>query len=360
MIKTSTSFSHATWREIYAQPDIWRAWAEQINIQTVKDWIKGQSFDEIWFCGAGTSAFIGDILVAGLEGHSRASLRAIATTDIVSQPQSYLDGKQRPLVVNFGRSGNSAETIGILDALDALAPDAPRLNITCNSEGALASRPSLASTNLILLPDSTHDQGFAMTASFSTMLLTAIGLFDPRSDFKALPFEMADILNANLPSFSRLAEPQPDRVVYIGSGALKYAAGEAALKTLELSAGYIPAIWDSCLGFRHGPKSFVLPGTMVVIFLSAQLPTRSYDMDLILELRDQYPENVVVSVGEGGDMHLPAFDWDLWSVPLCVALAQVVSVIWSDQLGLNVDNPFAGQDTLSRVVADVPLYAVGK
>ena len=77
-------------------------------------------------------------------------------------------------------------------------------------------------------------------------------------------------------------------------------------------------------------------------------------------IKDGVAENVVVSVGEGGDMHLPAFDWDLWSVPLCVALAQVVSVIWSDQLGLNVDNPFAGQDTLSRVVADVPLYAVGK
>jgi tagatose-6-phosphate ketose/aldose isomerase len=141
MIKSSTSFLRATWPEIYAQPDIWRAWAEQFNIQTVKGWIKGQPFDEIWFCGAGTSAFIGDILVPCLEGHSETPLRAIATTDIVSQPQSSLDGKKTPLVVNFGRYGNSVETIGILDALDALAPNSPRLNITCNSgEGTLASK----------------------------------------------------------------------------------------------------------------------------------------------------------------------------------------------------------------------------
>ena len=47
-----------------------------------------------------------------------------------------------------------------------------------------------------------------------------------------------------------------------------------------------------------------------------------------------------------------------WAAALCVAAAQVRSVEWSAQLGMNVDDPFAGQNTLSRVVSGVKLYAV--
>ena len=60
---------------------------------------------------------IGDILVSGLEGQGGPRLRAVPSTDLVARPQAYLRGR-RPLVVNFGRSGNSSETVGTLDALD--------------------------------------------------------------------------------------------------------------------------------------------------------------------------------------------------------------------------------------------------
>jgi tagatose-6-phosphate ketose/aldose isomerase len=158
----------ATWREIHAQPAIWSDWSQSLPVADLRSWIAAQGVDEIWFCGAGTSAYIGDMLVAGLEGTPGPRLRAVPTTDIVSRPQTYLAGR-RPLVVNFGRSGNSTETIGTLDALDALAPTAPRLNITCNPKGALATRPSPGPQQTVLLPEATHDAGFAMTSSFSTM-----------------------------------------------------------------------------------------------------------------------------------------------------------------------------------------------
>ena len=164
----------ATWRETLSQPDIWRQWATECPLQELRDWITKQSFDEVWFCGAGTSAFIGDILVSGLEGRSTPPLRAVPTTDIVARPKDYLSNRKTPLVVNFGRSGNSAETLGILDALDKLAPNAPQLNITCNPKGALALRGDHTNRRHVLLPHETHDSGFAMTASFSTMLLTCL------------------------------------------------------------------------------------------------------------------------------------------------------------------------------------------
>ena len=62
-----------------------------------------------------------------------------------------------------------------MDVLDARNPGAPRLNITCNGDSALAHRAG-ENGRVIRLPEETHDTGFAMTSSFSTMLLTALAL----------------------------------------------------------------------------------------------------------------------------------------------------------------------------------------
>lgn len=344
----------ATWREIHSQPDIWPSWGAALDVAGIRDWIEGLGVEEVWFCGAGTSAYIGDIIVAGLEGQGR--FRSVPSTDIVSRPQAYLTGKQ-PLVVSFGRSGNSTESIGTLDALDALAPNAPRLHITCNKDGALATRtPENAAQKVILLPDATHDVGFAMTSSFSTMHYTALALFDAPCDLTARLSAIGAQLGDLLDSYPVL--PRPERVVYVGTGALAFAAREAALKVMELSAGDIPALWDSTLGFRHGPKSFVTEGTAITIFQSPETPANAYEQDLATELRAQFPMARVTTVGVGGDIGIDMPFGATWAAPLCVATAQLDAVRWSADLGLNVDDPFTGRGTLSRVVSGVKLYPV--
>ncbi len=340
----------ATWRELSQQPDIWRDWGAALDVARLRAWIAAQEFDCVWFCGAGTSAYIGDIVAAWVPG-----ARSVPSTNLVADPARLLKGV-RPLVVSFGRSGNSAETIGTLDALDALAPDAPRLNITCNKDSALATRPSSAPTEVIILPDATHDAGFAMTSSFSTMLLTALALFDEACDFPARCEALAGQLAALLPNLQ--AGPVPGRAVYVGSGPLAFAAREAALKVMELSAGQIPALWDSSLGFRHGPKSFVTDDTVVTVFTSPDAPTSRYDADLVAELRAQFPAARVIAAGPDADIAIPMPFGPAWAAPLCVAIAQVSGVVWSDKMGLNVDDPFVGKGTLSRVVAGVKLYPV--
>lgn len=346
----------ATWREIQAQPTIWAAWGAQLDVAGLRSWIDAQIVDEVWFCGAGSSAYIGEMAVAALEGGPR--LRAVATTDLVTRPWAYLTGR-KPLVVSFGRSGNSAETLGVLDALDALAPDAPRLNITCNSTSALATRAA-RDQRVVVLPDATHDAGFAMTSSFSTMLLTALALFDRSvaiGEVSARLETLSDDLIRLLPKFETFAKAarRPDRVVFVGSGPLTHAAREAALKVMELAAGQIPALWDSTLGFRHGPKSFVRGATDLWVFGSDDAHTAQYDTDLVAELRAQFPGSVTTLVGPGGDVAVPTGGW---GIILPVVLAQVMAVVWSDALGLPVDDPFAGQGTLSRVVSGVRLYPV--
>ena len=344
---------HATFREILSQPDIWRDWGARLPAADLRAWIAATGTDEVWFCGAGTSAYIGDILAAGLEGQPGPRLRPVPTTDIVARPRAYLRGQPR-LIVSFGRSGNSTETIGLLDALDALAPEWPRLNITCNATSALGKD---AKAKVITLPEATHDQGFAMTSSFSTMLLTAAALFDQSlapEDTTARLASLADALESLLPGFTAQARNarRPQRAVFIGSGPLAFAAREAALKVMELAAGQIPALWDSTLGFRHGPKSFTTPGTDLWLFRSADPRTRAYDEDLLAELHSQFPQSRITAPD------IPQPFGDLWSAPLHVALAQILAVTWSDALGLNVDDPFAGQGTLTRVVSGVRLHPV--
>jgi tagatose-6-phosphate ketose/aldose isomerase len=349
-----TDLSHiATWREIMAQPDIWTAWGATMPVAELRRWIKDLDVKEVWFCGAGTSAYIGDIIVAGLEGAPGPRLRAVPTTDLVSRPHAYLTGR-KPLVVSFGRSGNSTESLGTLDALDALAPDAPRLHITCNPVGALAVRHGQGQQRVVLLPEATHDAGFAMTSSFSTMLLTALALFDAASDMAGRMAALGDQLRQALPGYIAVAKASvmPDRVVFLGAGPLTFAAREAALKVMELTAGQIPALWDSTLGFRHGPKSFVTGRTQVIVFMSPEPLAAKYDADLVAELGLQFPNATITALTT--EMPTGA----TWSVPLVVAYAQILAVVWSHRLGLNVDDPFSGQGTLSRVVSGVKLYPV--
>lgn len=349
---------HATWREIQAQPAIWRAWATALDVAALRSWIAALAVEEVWFCGAGSSAYIGEMVVAALEGAAGPRLRAVATTDLVARPQAYLTGKT-PLVVSFGRSGNSAESLGTLDALDALAPDAARLNITCNGASALATRQA-RNQRVVVLPEATHDAGFAMTSSFSTMLLTALAIFDlsvsengSKSHIETISATLARLL-PQYETFAKAAR-RPERVVFVGSGPLAFAAREAALKVMELAAGQVPALWDSTLGFRHGPKSFVRGATDIWVFGSDDPHTARYDADLVAELREQFPAAVTTLVGPGGDIDVPTGGC---GIILPVVLAQVMAVVWSDALGLPVDDPFAGQGTLSRVVSGVTLYPV--
>lgn len=346
--------SSATWGEIHAQPQIWRSFSASLDVAGLRAWIAAQDVAELWLCGAGSSAYIGEIIAAALLGQPGPAIRALPTTDIVSRPHQHLRGARR-LVISFGRSGNSAESIGLLDALQALAPDWPRLNITCNGASAMAHRPGC---QVLVLPAACHDAGFAMTSSFSTMGLAALALLDaalPSAGVPARFAALADDLALLLPRYAAQARalPLPSRAVFIGSGALAMAAREAALKVMELSGGQIPALWDSALGFRHGPKSFVQPGTHVWLFGHPQPHAAAYEQDLAAEMAAQFP-NV--------QLNRPALPhpWpEGWAAPLYVAQAQVAAVIFAAALGRNIDDPFAGLGTLTRVVSHVRLHPVG-
>ena len=130
----------ATTREIIQQPSVWRNWGPRIDgTGDIRQWLERRAHDEIWFCGAGTSAFIGETLAAYLNSAAGpARFRAVPTTDLVACPRNFIRPGVKLLVVSFGRSGSSSESIGTLNLLAAHAPHADRLHITCNGDSVLA------------------------------------------------------------------------------------------------------------------------------------------------------------------------------------------------------------------------------
>jgi tagatose-6-phosphate ketose/aldose isomerase len=329
--------------------------------------VAGNPAARVILTGAGTSAYIGQCLAPLLDRQLAARVDAVPTTDIVSAPHLYLDPDQPLLLVSFGRSGNSPESLATVELVERLVRDARHLVVTCNPAGALgklAMRQSL----VVQLPEETHDASFAMTSSFSCMMyatLAALGGVDSLdARIGPLAAATARVIDEARPALQDLALRGHDRVVYLGSGLLQGLAREAALKLGELSNGAVATCFDSPLGFRHGPKTFITARTLVVVFVSNDPLTRRYDHDLIDELRGDGCAGRVIEVSAQ-----PRAEYAADTVPVpglssaadadllypYVAVAQVYAFLCSRALGLSPDNPNSN-GTVNRVVQGVRLY----
>ena len=84
------------------------------------------------------------------------------------------------VLVSFARSGNSPESVATVDLAKALVDELYQVTITCAADGKLALQAHGDDRNLLLLqPAASNDAGFAMTSSFTSMMLTALLVFDP-------------------------------------------------------------------------------------------------------------------------------------------------------------------------------------
>lgn len=369
--------AHWTAREVLQQPRIWSETETLIAQQSerlrafLKPLLETPNL-RIVLTGAGTSAFIGECLAPALARALDTRVDAVATTDLVASPRSFLSPKAPTLIVSFGRSGNSPESVAALEISDAALEHCSHLIFTCDASGALYGRANGSAHALaVLLPEDSNDRSFAMTSSFSGMLWAAalaLRAVPPGGDRVAELSALAQqVLPGSLPRIEELIDQRFERVVYLGSKEFKGLAREAALKMLELTDGRVVAVADSPLGFRHGPKTVLNDATLVVVFVSSEEYTRQYDLDLLRELRSDGVAARVVAVtarAEGGTdaddlvltktRHGP----ELSDLELCLPyamFAQSLALLRSISLGVRPDNPNAA-GTVSRVVKGVSIH----
>lgn len=377
MQETSSVF---TLSEIYQQPATWEKTCRQIAEH--KDELK-KFIDQVVTCedfdivltGAGTSEFVGNALFPHLTRLMNHKVKSYGTTDIVATPEAYLSRTKPTLLISFGRSGNSPESVGAIDAAEAVCDHVYHLFVTCNKDGALSKRAATTDNcYAINLTDETHDQSFAMTSSFSNMYLATYLCFhlDELDETIAKVRTMIEAGQSFLDNQYGIAQKIVDeynfnRIVYLGSNTLKGTSQESALKMLELTAGGVVTMYDTPLGFRHGPKSIINDDTITVVYLSDDPYTRQYEVDLIKEMSGQRKGNKIVAVMSKADDAVAALvdytvvyglESEHENVLLgldYILFAQTLAVLKSLAMGITPDNPCPTGE-VNRVVKGVTLY----
>ncbi|AHE69097.1 aldose isomerase [Enterobacter ludwigii] len=378
MSETNTTATTGTWteEEIRQQPASWIRSLNNIDnlrasIDNFLTPLLRKRELRIVLTGAGTSAFIGDIISPWLASHTGKNITAVPTTDLVTNPMDYLSAAYPLLLVSFARSGNSPESVAAVELANQCVPECYHLSITCNEAGSLY-QTAVNSDNAyaLLMPAETHDRGFAMTSSITTMMASCLAVFAPETINSHTFRDVADRCQTILTSLGDFSQSvfgnDPwKRIVYLGSGGLQGAARESALKVLELTAGKLAAFYDSPTGFRHGPKSLVDRETLVVVFVSSHPYTRQYDLDLLAELRRDRQAMRVVAIAaetdpvvEAGPHILlpPARTFIDMEQAFCFLMyAQVFALSQSLRVGNTPDTPSAS-GTVNRVVQGVVIH----
>jgi tagatose-6-phosphate ketose/aldose isomerase len=361
-----------TAREISQQPAVWVEVERQMAqhggaLRAYLDPILRRRDLRIVLTGAGTSSFVGECLAPAL---CRAGLnaKAVATTDLVGSPASWLSPPAPTLLVSFARSGNSPESVAALSLAEQAVPECQHLIVTCNRDGALYRHgQSARNAHVVLLPEETNDRGFAMTSSFSGMLLAAAIAFGllPDGTAAALAASARAVLDGLTPLAQKLADAGFERAIFLGSNECKGLAREAALKMLELSDGRVVTLSETPLGFRHGPKTVVNGKTLVVMFLCNDSYTRGYELEVLRELRaDGIAARVIALSAQGmpGDdlLAVPGAN-SLADLGLCLpyaVFAQSLAFLQSLALGLRADLPNA-KGVVNRVVPGFTIHPWG-
>ena len=310
--------------------------------------------------------------VAG--GQTESMFRAITDAIQVSKMyRRYIDENANTILVSYARSGNSPESVGTYDLFEKKVKNLAHIVVTCNKEGELAKKSQEKEGNLVLImPEKSNDKSFAMTSSFTCMTLATLLLFDIANleKNKKIVEELATKGQASLDNQWKDAKAISDlgaeRIVYVGSGALKGLCHEMALKNLELTSGKQVTVCESILGFRHGPKSIINNNTLVIFLCSTNDYTALYDYDLIKEVyNDEGTQKVAVlnyfdreNLKEISHKYITANGSKLDDTFIAfnyIIFGQMISFFNSLRLGISPDNP-RPDGTVNRVVQGVIIH----
>jgi len=347
-----------TFQEISQQPILWPetvarvgGWLQQTDLASILRRAR------VLLTGAGTSAYAAAAIAAAWPGAA-----AVPTTDLLVDPERYI--RDVDVMISLARSGNSPESAAVIANVRALRREIPQLAITCNQESSLAHA---GLDGILVLDPRTNDLSLVMTSAFSNLVVAGLCLAQPEATTRAATAASAHA-HALLPvidqACQRVSARVRDRIVVLSSSPLLGWGREAALKTLEMTAGRFSVLPESFLGLRHGPMSFVTPDTLVLCLLSSDPLRRLYEADLLRELRAKRLGYLVGIAGPdaSGDLFdevipavLPNEDDDL-RTPFEIVIPQLLGYHLSLGIGINPDNPSPG-GVINRVVQGVTIHS---
>ncbi len=359
-----------TLREILQQPRTWRATDALIGDAAAGDVLALEPRPaHIVLTGSGSSLYVGECLAPVLQAALGVPCRAMAAGTLLAERDSVLPPGGDGLLVSIARSGNSPESVGVVDAMLAHAPGWRHLVVTCNAEGKLATRyVDEPRVRTLLLDPDTNDRSLVMTSSFTNLVHAVSGLMPGSAGAGIAAADVAaTLIDTHGDALARWgARQEMQAVLCLGDGAQYGAAREVALKLLEMSAGAVRVMCETSLGLRHGPMAWLNRPSHLLVFLSGDAGMRAYQVDLLQELTRKRlgPARIVIGespapelVGEEGlGIDLPG----LYALPAAqqamvhVVAGQLLALFRCLSLGQKPDAPSEG--VLTRVVEAFTLH----
>jgi len=363
--------------EIFSQPDLWIKLHQEYSLikYQLRNYLKNffnNADTRVILTGAGSSAFIGEVLLGIYNTKFNNPVSAVATTDLVTHPELYFNKHNKYLLISFARSGNSPESSQAIILSEKLSQSVSHLIITCNSESELTETVSSKNKFVFLLPSEANDKGLAMTASFTSMLLAGlmISRIDQEYDFDdqiELLYKYGNrVLNEFSKDIQKTASLDFKRAVFLGSGMMKGIARESQLKLQELTDGKIICKYDSFMGFRHGPKAVIDEDTLIVYLFTNNQYANLYEKDLVMAIANSRKNLFTIGVMED-NLNLPKLDLKIllsengkkihedFLTVVSVLPAQLLGLYKSINLGLKPDTP-SESGMIHRVVQGVNIY----
>lgn len=365
--------------EIEGQPDLWIKTIEQLkdnkSIRSFLLPLLEKSHLNIILTGAGSSSFIGESVQHLFHMKSGINVNAISTTTLVTHFKDLVDHEVPLLLISFARSGNSPESNAVVDIAENICKEVHHIAVTCNENGHLAQRINELKNGLtISLPPESEDMGLAMTGSFTSMILTASYLTESYKKngqpalIKSIAESAKSVTRGCSAKLKELSFTHFERIVFLGSGPLEGIAKESHLKVQELTDGQVVGIFDSFLGFRHGPKAVINKSTVLVFLFSTDEDVFRYEKDLAKQIIQDGIAKYCIGIFCNSEQ-ANCFDLDQkiifdlenqtqissYKTILYVIPAQIIGYYKSLSLGLNPDSP-SKNNAISRVVQGVTIY----
>ena len=377
IIKDKNAGGVHTAEEITGQPELWlKVWEavkeKKKEISVFLNKAKRNPNLHVILTGAGTSAFIGNVLEGIFQKKTGMITKAVPTTDLITHPDLYFQKDKDVLLISFARSGNSPESMKAVQLAGQLSHSNLNLVITCSEKSKLVDAAKNNHSLTFILPPEANDKSLAMTGSFTSMLLAGILIADinlineKENEVSLLAKYGKTVLNEYMEPLIKVSEINFERAAFLGSGLMQGIARESQLKLQELTDGKVICKYDTFMGLRHGPKAVINERTLITYLFSNNKYVNRYEVDLVKEINQgRRPiftigvmENKIKGVNPDLEIILDGNNNRLseeFLAIVSVVPAQMLGYLKSIQLGLKPDSP-SESGMIHRVVKGVKIY----
>ena len=285
--------SFSTYEEILRQPDTWQGILREIVESKVYDLdVFKKEHDEIILFGCGSSYNLGQSAAFFTRFiKDRVDCIAVPSSELLINTSAFIKSRKKYLVVGFSRSGDTTESIEVLQKLKNYN-NVDLFTFTCREGSSFCK---ITENNFVCR--NAVEKSIVMTVSFSSMLFAYLAVFSFLTKNTEITNDLEGLIafmSQNISCITDFANDYIDKVDFnsyfvLGSGFNYGLAVEADLKMKEMSQ--IPFYSYHIYEFSHGPKSLLKEDSLCLILT----PGKSlYKLENILQEYLQLGTSMIV------------------------------------------------------------------